>query len=284
LIIGIGGRSCSGKGVVSDIASVNYRVLHIDADIFFKAEIFCEYKGYHCLECVNSIRWDDLVDTLTNLKCGRGATIEDKRFWRNAPPYKVEIHPDDVHERDLILIEGYLLFTQKRVLELLDAKIFIDVSDENMLYRRLMREGKAKFNYIHEVVIPVSKKYEAKQKTNADRIIDGNLTQKAVAEDLTSYINEILAKKGGNFSLGLPQKQPPWTAHSYDLMADHAWHPIDLGNLKDWVRTERNLNALECGQELFGNTFRYRRNRNYGTYEVRLGENHLMYRYEPKPT
>lgn len=274
-IVGICGRSCSGKGVADDIAGTQYEALHVNADIFFTNMTSCVYKGYKCWEHANCIRWPHLVETLTRLKGGEGAIIQDRSLWTGS--YDVEITSDDLRRRNIILIEGFLLFTAQvteEVLKLLDSRLYVDVSDENMLYRRLMRDrSMAGINYIHEIVIPVSKEYETEQKANADidGTIDGNRTQEEVRRDLTNR-------------LGFPGKKSAWKAHFGDLITDHAWHPVDLSNLKDWAGTEQSLNAMEYGQELFGNTFRYRKNRNYVTYEVKLGEKRHLYRYTREPT
>jgi hypothetical protein len=87
-----------------------------------------------------------------------------------------------------------------------------------------------------------------------------------------------------DFQVKLPPKHSPWKVHFGDLIMDHAWHPIDLDNLKEWVKKEKH--RLDKGEELQGNTFRYRRNPHSGAYEVRLSTRYRpsICRYTSEPT
>jgi uridine kinase len=277
-VVGICGRSCCGKGVVAEaLASVNYNVLHINMDSFFKVnpQPTQQYKGYPNWDCTEALMIDSLVDFVKNLKLGRAVRLP-SRGWTDV--FDVEISPEELRKRNLILIEGFLLFAVNDLADLFDSKIFIDVSDLNILYRRLLRDkSMEKINYIYEVVIPMSNKHEQKQRTNADVIFDGNVKKDKIIANMTMYINDTLSKRKVGNSLNYFGKQPPWKVHFGALLTDHYWHPIDVDNLKSWVQERKN--ELESGQELVGNTFRYRKNRDSGIYELKLGTRNI-YRYD----
>ena len=279
-LIGICGRSCCGKEMVANaIASVNRNVLHINMDSFFKVKSPAQYKGYDNWDCVEALRFDSLIEVVKKLRKGKSVRVP-SRGWTEK--FDVEIYPEELRERNLILVEGFLLFAVNELADLFDSKIFVDVSDLNILYRRLLRENSMqRINYIYDVVIPMSNNYEEIQKANAD-VFDGNVKEDKIITKITKHINDTLSRREVGCSLDFFGKQLPWKVYFGDLLTDHYWHPIDFDNLKDWVQERRS--ELDSGQELFGNTFRYRKNRDSGIYEVRLGDEHNIYRYDREPT
>jgi len=279
-LIGICGRSCCGKGMVANaIASVNRNVLHINMDSFFKVKSPAQYKGYDNWDCVEALRFDSLIEVVKKLRKGKSARVP-SRGWTEK--FDVEIYSEELEKRNLILVEGFLLFAVEELADLFDSKIFIDVSDVNLLYRRLHQDNSMqRINFIYDVVIPMSKNYEDKQKANADIIFDGNAGKDKIITDVSEYINDTLSRRGIEDPPDFSPKQPPWKVYFGDLLTDHAWHPIDFDNLKDWVQERRN--DLESGQELIGNTFRYRKHIDSGIYEVRLDTRNI-YRYDRKPS
>jgi uridine kinase len=113
--------------------------------------------------------------------------------------------------KKLIIVDGFLIFTVKELSNLFDYKIFIDVSDVNILYRRLIRDGgMGQINAIYDVVIPVSKEYKQMQKDNADLVIDGDRPKEEVINDTGRYLCEKLSQGNADFKVGLPPKQFPW--------------------------------------------------------------------------
>jgi len=182
LIIGICGRSCCGKGsIVEYLAKENPNILYIKLDKFFKKHTPEKYKGYDNWECNESLRWDRLIYSIKKLKEGKSTHIPSHRWTEE---FDKKIYP-----RKIIIVEGFLLFTNAELVKLFDKKIFIDVSDINILHRRLIREGNINgIDYIKNVVIPYSKKYEDIQKKNADIIIDGNKSKDEIIKELNKYL------------------------------------------------------------------------------------------------
>jgi len=266
-VVGICGRSCSGKGALTEaLASVNREVLLLQADCYFHKNTSCIYKGYQCWEHTDCISFGRLIDNLRSLKRGEDTVIRIETPWM--PHVNIEISHEDMRKKKLIIIDGFLIFAIKELTDLFDCRVFIDASDFNVLYRRQMRNGVEQINYIHDVVIPVSKEYEQIQKDNADVVIDGDRPKDEIINNVGRYLCEKLSQSNANVRIGLPPKQLPWKVYPGDLIMDNTWHPIDFDNLKEWVKKEKG--RLDKGEELKGNTFRYRRNPHSGTYEVRL--------------
>lgn len=278
LVIGICGRSCSGKGVLCDkIASVNRNMLLLKMDVFFKSKTRCNYKGYSCIEHTDCIRFDHLIETIKALKKGQGCVIHSETPWLSQGD--IEISTEDLRTKNLVIVEGFLLFAEKQLADLCDIRIFIDVSDLNILHRRLLRQNMYGIRYIYDVIIPVSKEYEQKQKGSADIIFDGNQSKREVLKNVGTYLNDELARRAPDMKIGLPLKRQAWEVYPEDLLSDGEWHPIDYDNLKDWVKARRN--DIDAGEELRGNVFRYRHNQNTCGYEIRLSTKYNMYRYNP---
>ena len=60
---------------------------------------------------------------------------------------------------------------------------------------------------------------------------------------------------------------------------DHDWHDIPYGNVKTWVK--ENKDKLDSGEIIKGNTFSYRFEPNTGQYQVQLGRNIKEALYTP---
>lgn len=176
-IIGIGGRSCSGKSVVAKRleAELSNIAVRICQDRFFKKQAL----NWEAPEALNNY---NLIYSLKKLKRG-AATHIPSAGW-------TEVYDRLVEPKPLIIVEGYLLFENMEIVELLDKKIYIDVSDVNMLYRRTKRDNTSRnIDYTMFTVIPESKKYMDKQKKAADIIIDGNRDKDTVYKDVCRYLN-----------------------------------------------------------------------------------------------
>ena len=274
-VIGICGRSCSGKGVATEsLASTNYNTLLWQADWYFReGNNKCTYKGYPCWEHINCIDFDRLIRDVDSLARGKSVII--RPAWTSQT---LQISSEDLHIKKLIIVDGFLTFAVRRLVNLLDYKIFVDASDYTILSRRPARDGFGIYNYVRDVVIPVSKEYEQVQKDSADVIIDGELPKPEVVEKVGQFLQQKLS--GTGFIL----EQSPYKVYPGYLIQDSEWHPIDFDALKQWAKKEKR--RLDSGDELKGNTFRYRKNLQTAAYEVRLSTQHKprICRYTREPT
>ncbi len=128
LIIGVCGRSCSGKSTVVKELEEKYEgeFLHINQDKFFK-------KQANNWESPEALRMDRLIYSIKKIKNGDPTHIPSHRW--------TEIFDKEVQPHRIIIVEGYLLFVDTELSKLFDKKIWVDVSDANMLYRRTKRDG-----------------------------------------------------------------------------------------------------------------------------------------------
>jgi uridine kinase len=268
MLIGICGRTCCGKdSIAQSIASINRHVLHIDCDLFFKSKTTCTYNGHTNWEDVNSLRIDHLTKVIHAFKKRQGVVLQDRTLWWGA--YDCEIFKEDFVNRDITIFQGFLLFAVKEIADKFDLKIFIDIDDETLLYRRLLRDNSFyNIHTYHNVVIPVSHLYEKDQQNRAD--ISFNSNSMSINNITGKVINYINGKIQNNKTLINPLKNKPWTVYPGDLLCDHEWHPIDFMDLKAYVQAQEQW--MNEGNIVEGNTFQYRKNDTTSDYEVRLGK------------
>jgi uridine kinase len=177
-IIGVCGRSCSGKSTVIKELEEKYNedFLHICQDKFFKVKA-------DNWERPEALRFDRLIEAVKLLKNGEKAFIPAHRW--------TEVFDREVKPHKVIIVEGYLLFVNKELNKLFDKKIWVDVSDVNLLYRRLKRFNEInQLDYAKNVVIPESKKYEEMQRKEADIIVDGNKTKEEIIIEVENNIKK----------------------------------------------------------------------------------------------
>lgn len=184
IIIGVCGRSCSGKSRATRKLQEEFPkiITRIPLDRFFKVFNEPELDKTDGWESPNSLRWDRLIYSITKLKNGNSTHIPSKGW--------TEVFDQQIEPTPIIIVEGYLIFTNTELLKLFDKKVFVDVSDLNILYRRTLREGVIdEMNYTMEKVIPISKRYEEQQKNEADVLIDGNKSKEETLSELRYYLS-----------------------------------------------------------------------------------------------
>ena len=188
-LIGICGRSCSGKSVATKALETEFpdKILQISTDRYFTKFDPKELDKKEGWETPSPIRWDRLIHSLKKLKNNESTRIPSKGW--------TEVFDKVVRPKPIIIVEGYLLFTNPELVKLLDKRIFIDISDANILRRRMLRDKKLKGmqrikgkDYIINKVIPISKQYEGMQKRAADIIIDGNASKETVLDEVKKYL------------------------------------------------------------------------------------------------
>lgn len=134
---------------------------HIKLDNYFKNPRFFPLKhGFWNWERPSNLKFDVLLRHLKALRNGQKVYTKSFSKKAGAKPKPVILKP-----RPVILIEGFMLFKNKKVRDMLDVKIYLDVSAKLMLERREKRFGEAHVNdYDTKVAIPEFLKYGVTQK------------------------------------------------------------------------------------------------------------------------
>lgn len=157
IIIGIAGASGSGKSllantIVRELGSDQVAVISEDSYYKDRSDIPLEERAKINYDHPDSLDHDLMYAQLTELQQGKSVQI---------PRYNHSLHLREKETRTLgkhsiIVLEGILLFTEKKLRELMDIRIFMDTSLDICLIRRLRRD-------IHErsrTIESVLKQYE----------------------------------------------------------------------------------------------------------------------------
>ncbi|MEO6878580.1 MAG: uridine kinase [Gemmatimonadaceae bacterium] len=140
-IIGIAGGSGSGKSTVARNVA---RALHTESVAFIDMDAYYLNFAHLPIDERRAINWDHpdafdwdlLVSQLASLSAG--ASIE-------KPVYDFVTHTRSdrfvvVPPADVVVIDGILLFTDPRVRDLCDVKMFVDADSDIRLMRRIRRD------------------------------------------------------------------------------------------------------------------------------------------------
>lgn len=141
LVIGIAGGTGSGK------TTVTRKILdHLDADEVIIIRHDSYYKDVSCFgglppEKINfdhpdALETSLLIQHLASLKNGEPILqpVYDYTSYRRLPD-AIRIQPKNV-----IILEGILIFVEKALRDLMDIKIFVDTDADERLLRRLRRD------------------------------------------------------------------------------------------------------------------------------------------------
>lgn len=151
-IIGICGASGSGKSFTADVIFHTIFRMYPNAkqnDIVIISQD-SYYKGGNCdtnYDIPESIDFELLQYHIHQLKSGKNI---------NRPIYDFSTHCRKketvlIKPAKIIIIEGILIFTQEKLRDLINIKIFIDVQSPIPIFRRIVRDTNERGRSIHEV-------------------------------------------------------------------------------------------------------------------------------------
>ncbi|MFN8116488.1 MAG: uridine kinase [Bacteroidia bacterium] len=141
LIIGICGGTGSGKTTVVnkilDILPANH-VAILSQDSYYKdnSNISLEERKLINFDHPDSIEFDLLYNHIKELK--KGHSIEKPIYsYITCTRSSETIH---IESKDVILVEGILLFTDKRIRDICNVKVFVDAPADERLLRVIKRD------------------------------------------------------------------------------------------------------------------------------------------------
>lgn len=203
LVIGIAGGSGSGKTtVVKEICKkLKQRVVVIPQDCYYKdcSDMTDAEKRVHNFDHPDSIEWDLLCDQLKDLKNGK--TVQQPIYsFISCCRSKTEF--TTVEPADVIIIEGILIFTCKKLREQMDIKVFVDADDDDRLMRVMERDISERGKDVHWVierysrnVKPMYLQFIEPSKRYADIIVPQGGHNKVAISMLTATVDTFLKEK-----------------------------------------------------------------------------------------
>lgn len=202
LIIGIAGGTGSGKTtVVNQILNeiTPDDICVISQDNYYKStdDLTYDQRTKINFDHPSSIDFDLMIKDLTDLKNGK--IIEQ-------PIYSFVSHNRikdtlKTHPRKVVIVEGILIFNNKKLLRLFDIKIFVHADADERLIRRMRRDIKERGRDMDEVLSryqdtlkPMHQQFIEPTKSYADIIIPNDRYNTVAIDIVRTVINEKLFK------------------------------------------------------------------------------------------
>jgi uridine kinase len=198
-IIGVAGGTASGKTTLatklksaipedSTILSHDF-YYHANADIPFEQRVLLNYDH------PNSFDTDLMIADIKKLKSGRAIDYPQYSFERYTRTDKtIHLEPTRV-----IIVEGFLIFDNKELMDLMDIKVFVDTDADIRLIRRLTRDVKERGRSLDSVirqymntVKPMHEQFVQPSKKYADIIIPQGGENAVALHMLIDHINALI--------------------------------------------------------------------------------------------
>ncbi|MGB8508554.1 MAG: uridine kinase [Pyrinomonadaceae bacterium] len=153
MIIGICGGTGSGKTTVANriLEAVSQReVVFLQQDSYYRdlAQMPLDYRRKINFDHPDAIDNDLLIAHIRALKNGEAVELplyDFKTNSRKSETLRVEPKP-------ILIIEGILIFNDKRLLEEMDIKVFVDTPDDIRFIRRLRRDVAERGRTVESVI------------------------------------------------------------------------------------------------------------------------------------
>jgi len=200
LILGIAGGTGSGKTtVVNQIINElpDEHVTVISQDSYYKKtdDLSYDERTKINFDHPRAIDFKLLVQHLIELRAGNPIDQPVYSFAaHNRTKDSITTHPSKV-----IIVEGILIFSKKKVRDLLDIKVFVHADSDERLIRRLKRDIQERARDMDEVLLryqetlkPMHDQFIEPMKEYADIIIPNNKYNTVAVDIVRTIINERL--------------------------------------------------------------------------------------------
>lgn len=188
VIIGVAGGSASGKTTVANRLKQEFAgsVELISHDCYYKAHDDMPFEERCKLNYDHPTAFDTerLIQDILTLKSGR--SIEE-------PIYDYTIHNQvkettTIHPAKVIIVEGFLIFENVELRNLMDIKIFVDTDADERIIRRILRDVEERGRSLQSVITqycetvkPMHEQFVEPTKKYADIIIPrGGMNEVAI--------------------------------------------------------------------------------------------------------
>lgn len=202
LVIGLAGGTGSGKTTVAQVILQRVgaqRLAYLPHDAYYRdfSKLPKTERDLANWDHPDSLETDLLIQHLRALKAGRAIDFPIYDFTTHRRTTETR----HVEPQPIILVEGILIFTDPRLRELFDVKIFVDTDADIRFIRRLERDmaerDRTLESVIHQylsTVRPMHLEFVEPSKRYADVIIpEGGLNE--VAVDMVIARIEVLVAK-----------------------------------------------------------------------------------------
>jgi uridine kinase len=153
MIIGISGGTGSGKTTVakSILESVNAEdVVFIQQDSYYRnlKDLPLDFRQTANFDHPDALDNDLLVHHVRKLKAGHAIELPLYDFKANTRLNETVL----IEPKPIVIIEGILIFSDPRLLEQMDIKVFVDTPDDIRFIRRLRRDVAERGRTVESVI------------------------------------------------------------------------------------------------------------------------------------
>lgn len=200
VLIGLCGGSGSGKSTVTEQLYANTgseRCTVIRQDNYYKDQSHLSFEDRQKTNYDHPFAFDNdlFIEHLELLREGKSVDMPEYDFSvHNRKKETIRLEP-----KDIILIEGILLFSEPRILELLDMRIFVDTDSDVRILRRIKRDMKERARSLDSVidqymatVRPAHLQFVEPSKRYADIIVPEGGYNKVALDLIQTKVDHIL--------------------------------------------------------------------------------------------
>ena len=200
VIIGIAGGSGSGKttvarNLVEDIAPGGVAVISQDSYYHDLQHLDVEERAKTNFDHPNSIDWDLMFEQLRDLRSGKAIEVPIYNYARHTRQDEcLKIEPSRV-----VVVEGILVLVDKRLRQMMDIKLFVDIAADIRFIRRLNRDVRERGRSLESVidqyerfVRPMHLEFVEPSKRHADVIIPVGGQNKIAVDMVRTKIRDVL--------------------------------------------------------------------------------------------
>jgi uridine kinase len=188
VLIGLSGLSGAGKTTVAEHLERQGGIKRFRFDAFYKDESECPKIGERPhWDLPKSLHLDRALDALQELRKGNEIWLPIYNRKENRCTGKSIYQPAPI-----IFAEGLMLFSDERIRNLFDLRLWLEVSEEEALRRRLLRQPDYDVDYHWRVAAPAAREFAVPHRAAAHAIIDGAQTEHEVASETDVIIHKFL--------------------------------------------------------------------------------------------
>lgn len=187
-LIGLSGFSGAGKSTLVEHLERQGGIKRFRFDAYYKDEDECPKIGERPhWDLPESLHLDQAFEALSELKRGNEIWLPLYSRKENKRVGKTIYEPFPI-----IFVEGLMLFSDERIRELFDLRLWLEVSEEEALRRRLERQPDYDVEYHWKVAAPAAREFSLPHRAAANAVIDGSVSSSEVADQTDKILHKFL--------------------------------------------------------------------------------------------
>lgn len=188
-LIGLAGLSGAGKSTLADHLEAQGGVKRFRLDAYYKDAVDCPKleDGRPHWDLPESLHLNAVYQALSDLRDGAEIFIPIYNRRLCVATGETLYTPAPV-----IFAEGLQLFSDARIRELFDLRLWLDIDEETALQRRLLRQPDYDVQYHRTIALPAQREIVLPLQKHAHEVIDGSMSIKEVAETTDVILRRFL--------------------------------------------------------------------------------------------